>query len=45
VQDPQLAGLVMWVPGGLIYTGVALALAAAWIRSSGSQARRRQAHA
>lgn len=32
--DQQLAGLVMWVPGGVIYAIAALALAAAWIRGS-----------
>jgi cytochrome c oxidase assembly factor CtaG len=36
LEDQQLAGLVMWVPMGLIYTGVALALAARWIRRSSS---------
>ena len=45
LEDQQLAGLVMWVPGGLIYTGVALALAARWIRSAGERARRSQLHA
>jgi cytochrome c oxidase assembly factor CtaG len=37
--DQQLAGLVMWVPGGMVYAVAALALAALWIaRSSRSQA-------
>lgn len=31
LEDQQLAGLVMWVPGGLVYAAAALALAAAWI--------------
>ena len=34
LEDQQLAGLVMWVPGGLIYGGAALLLAGLWIRSS-----------
>ena len=31
VEDQQLAGLVMWVPGGLAYAAAALALAGLWI--------------
>jgi cytochrome c oxidase assembly factor CtaG len=34
LEDQQLAGIVMWVPGGLIYAAAALALVALWIRSS-----------
>ena len=37
IEDQQLAGLVMWVPGGLIYAAIALALAASWIRGSSMQ--------
>ena len=33
VADQQLAGLVMWVPAGLVYVGAALALAARWMRA------------
>lgn len=32
--DQQLAGAIMWVPGGLIYTGVALILIGRWIHAS-----------
>lgn len=32
LTDQQLAGVIMWIPGGLIYLGVALWLLAAWIR-------------
>jgi putative membrane protein len=39
-----LAGLVMWVPAGLVYAGAALALAGLWIRRSGLGSAR-QAHA
>ena len=39
LEDQQLAGLVMWVPAGLIYAGAALLLAGLWIRSSGNRER------
>jgi cytochrome c oxidase assembly factor CtaG len=42
IEDQQLAGLVMWVPGGLIYLGIALALVAAWLRQAETQVRRWQ---
>ncbi|MBZ9726969.1 cytochrome c oxidase assembly protein [Mesorhizobium sp. CO1-1-11] len=35
IEDQQLAGLVMWVPTGLIYGGAALLLAGLWISKSG----------
>jgi cytochrome c oxidase assembly factor CtaG len=39
MADQQLAGLIMWVPGGMIYFVAALALAALWIgRSPGRSA-------
>jgi putative membrane protein len=31
IEDQQLAGLIMWIPTGLAYTAVALALFAAWL--------------
>jgi cytochrome c oxidase assembly factor CtaG len=34
LEDQQLAGLVMWVPPGLIYLGVALFFAARWISNA-----------
>lgn len=34
LEDQQLAGLVMWVPGGIIYAGAALAMLAMWIAGS-----------
>jgi putative membrane protein len=37
LEDQQLAGLVMWVPGGLVYTGAALAFAALWISGSSNR--------
>ncbi len=33
-EDQQLAGLLMWVPGGIIYAGAALMMIAAWISRS-----------
>ena len=36
LEDQQLAGLVMWVPPGLIYLGFALYLAARWISDAGA---------
>lgn len=42
MEDQQLAGLIMWIPGGALYTIAALALAGLWITQSGepSQGRR-----
>jgi cytochrome c oxidase assembly factor CtaG len=37
IEDQQLAGLVMWIPAGLIYAGAAIALAGLWISGSGRQ--------
>lgn len=34
LEDQQLAGLIMWVPGGLGYLLAALGLAAAWLRQA-----------
>jgi putative membrane protein len=45
LEDQQLAGLVMWVPAGLVYAVAALALAGLWISRSGSGAIRGDAHA
>jgi putative membrane protein len=32
LNDQQLAGLIMWVPAGLVYTTVALTLFALWLQ-------------
>jgi putative membrane protein len=40
LQDQQLAGLIMWVPAGVLLGLLALALFAAWLGESG----RRVAH-
>jgi putative membrane protein len=34
VEDQQLGGLIMWVPAGLVYVAVGLALFAAWLNES-----------
>ncbi|MCA1408423.1 cytochrome c oxidase assembly protein [Ensifer sp. IC3342] len=34
LEDQQLAGLIMWVPGGIICLAASLALAALWIGGS-----------
>jgi len=34
VDDQQLGGLIMWVPGGLVYTAVGLWLFSEWLRDS-----------
>jgi putative membrane protein len=39
LEDQQLGGLIMWVPGACVYAGVALVLVARWI-SAGDQAPR-----
>jgi len=34
LSDQQLAGLIMWVPGGLVYTAAAVVLGAVWLRET-----------
>ncbi|MFW6077795.1 MAG: cytochrome c oxidase assembly protein [Hyphomicrobiales bacterium] len=41
LEDQQLAGLIMWVPGGILYTLAALALAGLWITRSARPVRAR----
>jgi cytochrome c oxidase assembly factor CtaG len=36
LQDQQLAGLIMWVPAGLVYAGTALLFFASWVKRSGA---------
>jgi len=40
LDDQQLAGVLMWVPGGAVYSGAALVLFTAWLRASERAARR-----
>jgi putative membrane protein len=35
LEDQQLAGLIMWVPGGLAYLFAALAVVASWLKQPG----------
>lgn len=35
LEDQQLAGLVMWIPGGLCYLAAGLAFASAWLAERG----------
>jgi putative membrane protein len=42
LEDQQLAGLIMWVPAGLVYLGAALALLGAVLRDDGAPAPRRR---
>ncbi len=37
LSDQQLAGVVMWIPAGLIYVAIALALLGSWIGQSDAQ--------
>jgi putative membrane protein len=39
LQDQQMAGLVMWIPGGFVYLAVVLILAARWLNSEARRAR------
>ena len=36
LEDQQLGGLIMWVPGSIVYVGMALVLLARWIGASDS---------
>jgi cytochrome c oxidase assembly factor CtaG len=42
LEDQQLAGLIMWVPAGLVYLAAALALIGALLRDDGAPRRRRR---
>ncbi len=39
LQDQELGGLIMWVPGGLLFTAYALATFGAWLNRAGEPAR------
>lgn len=41
LEDQQLGGLVMWIPGGIVYTALGLYLFARWMRASEVLAARR----
>jgi len=38
LTDQQLAGVIMWVPAGLVYLGAGLALAVTWLREAEGEA-------
>jgi putative membrane protein len=40
LADQQLAGVIMWIPAGLVYLGVAIALLARWISKTEPDATR-----
>jgi cytochrome c oxidase assembly factor CtaG/cytochrome c2 len=39
LEDQQLAGLIMWVPAGLVFTAIGLMFFAAWLRESERRSR------
>lgn len=43
IEDQQLGGLIMWVPGGIVYLLGALYLMLKWIRESGLRVAKREA--
>lgn len=45
LEDQQLAGLIMWVPGGLVYAGAALAMLGRWIAGSAGSGAKEVDHA
>ncbi|MDX6805515.1 cytochrome c oxidase assembly protein [Terrihabitans rhizophilus] len=34
LEDQQLAGLIMWIPAGMVYAVAALAMAASWLKTA-----------
>lgn len=44
LEDQQLAGLVMWVPAGIVYAGAALWLAGLWINGAKPETAGRSIH-
>jgi cytochrome c oxidase assembly factor CtaG len=44
IDDQRLAGLIMWIPSGLIYTSAALASLVAWLHRSELPGRFRTSH-
>jgi len=45
LEDQQIGGLIMWVPGGIVYIVAGLLLFAHWLRQSDVMAARRQQYA
>ncbi|HWJ22474.1 MAG TPA: cytochrome c oxidase assembly protein [Gemmatimonadaceae bacterium] len=44
LEDQQLAGVLMWVPGSVAYVAAALWLFTCWLRESGRRVEAREAH-
>jgi len=44
LDDQQLAGLLMWIPAGVVFIVLGLALMAAWLGESGKRVRLGQVH-
>ena len=42
LEDQQLAGLIMWIPGGLVYLAAGLWLVAAWLQAAEREMRRKE---
>lgn len=42
LEDQQLGGLIMWIPGGIVYLGSALYLMIKWISASATRVKRSQ---
>ena len=42
LEDQQLAGLIMWIPGGLVYLAAGLWLVAAWLQTAEREMRREE---
>jgi putative membrane protein len=40
IEDQQLGGLIMWVPGGMVFLAAGIALAALWLKDSEIRAAR-----
>jgi putative membrane protein len=45
LEDQQLGGLLMWVPGGVVYLIAGLGLLASWLREAELRVRRRESQA
>jgi putative membrane protein len=43
LEDQELAGLIMWIPSGILFTAIGLALFAAWLGEAERRALRRTA--
>jgi cytochrome c oxidase assembly factor CtaG len=43
LEDQQLGGIIMWVPGGIVYLAAALYLMFKWLTASESRAKKRDA--